>query len=132
MQPVSTRRVIAALILDPPQLSRVVCISPTECWSSALANSRQRRYDDGQSHHRWRRCQLTWETCMDIAAVGPDWGGAHPSKSEALLTSAPCHLTRVLREPPYRGLMGLAAGVGSQSPEPHLEDGSVYRPLRPT
>ena len=64
---------------------------------------------------------------MDIAAVGPDWGGAHPSKIEALLTSAPCHLTRVLREPPYRGLMGLAAGVGSQSPEPHLEDSSVYR-----
>ena len=69
---------------------------------------------------------------MDIAAVGPDWGGAHPSKIEALLTSAPCHLTRVLREAPYRGLMGLAAGVGSQSPEPHLEDSSVYRPLRST
>ena len=37
---------------------------------------------------------------MNIAVIGSDWGSAHPSNIEALLTNVACHLTRVFREPP--------------------------------
>ena len=37
---------------------------------------------------------------MDITIIGCDWGGAHPSNIEDLLTNVACHLTRAFREPP--------------------------------
>ena len=37
---------------------------------------------------------------MNIAVTGSDWGCAHPSNIETLLTNVACHFTRVFRDPP--------------------------------
>ena len=51
---------------------------------------------------------------MDITVIGYDWGGAHPSNIEALLTNVACHFTRVFRAPPTGSIVVRAT--------PHLDD----------
>ena len=43
-----------------------------------------------------------------------------------------CHLSYMCTHPERLELLVKVAVQGSQSPQPHLEDGTTYYPLRPT